>query len=201
MSIEFWKKTTVQEGAYGFSFTNPDIIKKLNIQKDTVFLEMGANYGRDTRQLCLMTDNLYTIDINPAYVEGLKKYTPNVFISKTGLKYPFPNEKFDIVYACNVIEHQKKLHLKILLKEISRILKPNGIFCFDTWSGVYEKEDDNYLDKDYVDNGYSKKEMEDLLSPYFIIEYIRPTKDNAAINCLANKNAEVVWYIVKKREE
>jgi ubiquinone/menaquinone biosynthesis C-methylase UbiE len=201
MSIEYWKHKEVLEGAYGYQFTNPEIIKALNIQKNTVLLEIGANYGRDTRQFAKMTDNLYAIDINSAYKERLLKYTPNVYISENGIKYPFKSNMFDVIYACHVIEHIEKEKLESLLKEIKRILKNDGIFCFDIWSGVYENISDNYLDTNYIDNGYSELEMKQILEPYFEIINIQSTKDISAINCSASPNAKVVWYIVKKRDK
>ncbi len=199
MSIEFWKHTEVSEGAYGYQFTNPDIIKKLNIQKNSFLLEIGANYGRDTRQFAKMTDNLHAIEINPIYKQKLRKFTKNVYISKDGITYPFENNMFDIVYACHVIEHIEKEKLEFLLKEIKRILKYGGILCFDIWRGVYENINDNYLDEIYVDNGYSETEMKQILEPLFEIIYVQPTKDEVATKCTVSKNAEVVWYIIRKR--
>jgi len=43
---------------------------------------------------------------------------------------PYPDNTFDIVICVDVLEHVADLHLAI--SEISRVLKPQGLFLFDT---------------------------------------------------------------------
>lgn len=43
---------------------------------------------------------------------------------------PFPDASFDVVYCCDVLEHVKDLSQ--CLAEIARVLKPGGVFFFDT---------------------------------------------------------------------
>jgi 2-polyprenyl-6-hydroxyphenyl methylase/3-demethylubiquinone-9 3-methyltransferase len=47
-----------------------------------------------------------------------------------GEHLPFPDAAFDIVYCCDVLEHVQDLGK--VIAEISRVLKPGGIFLFDT---------------------------------------------------------------------
>lgn len=48
----------------------------------------------------------------------------------TGERIPFPDATFDIVYCCDVLEHVRDL--RQVIAEISRVLKPGGIFLYDT---------------------------------------------------------------------
>jgi 2-polyprenyl-6-hydroxyphenyl methylase/3-demethylubiquinone-9 3-methyltransferase len=50
----------------------------------------------------------------------------------TGENIPFPDASFDVVFCCDVLEHVRDLPKCI--SEISRVLKPGGIFFFDTFN-------------------------------------------------------------------
>jgi 2-polyprenyl-6-hydroxyphenyl methylase/3-demethylubiquinone-9 3-methyltransferase len=61
-----------------------------------------------------------------AQEEGLDiEYTAGV-----GENLPFPDESFDIAYCCDVLEHVNDLDR--VLAETARVLKPGGIYMFDT---------------------------------------------------------------------
>jgi 2-polyprenyl-6-hydroxyphenyl methylase/3-demethylubiquinone-9 3-methyltransferase len=47
-----------------------------------------------------------------------------------GEALPFPAEAFDAVFCCDVLEHVRDLPQTI--SEISRVLIPGGVFCYDT---------------------------------------------------------------------
>ncbi len=47
-----------------------------------------------------------------------------------GEDLPFADESFDIVYCSDVLEHVNDLEK--VISEISRVLKPNGVFLYDT---------------------------------------------------------------------
>jgi 2-polyprenyl-6-hydroxyphenyl methylase/3-demethylubiquinone-9 3-methyltransferase len=48
----------------------------------------------------------------------------------TGEALPFADDSFDIVYCCDVLEHVADLRL--VIAETARVLKPGGIYLFDT---------------------------------------------------------------------
>jgi 2-polyprenyl-6-hydroxyphenyl methylase/3-demethylubiquinone-9 3-methyltransferase len=48
----------------------------------------------------------------------------------TGESIPFPDNNFDLVYCCDVLEHVRDLPK--VIAEIYRVIKPGGIFFFDT---------------------------------------------------------------------
>lgn len=47
-----------------------------------------------------------------------------------GAALPFENESFEIVYCCDVLEHIR--NWDAVIAEIARVLKPNGLFLYDT---------------------------------------------------------------------
>ena len=50
----------------------------------------------------------------------------------TGENIPFPANHFDVVFCCDVLEHVRDLPKCIA--EFSRVLKPGGVFFFDTFN-------------------------------------------------------------------
>ena len=52
------------------------------------------------------------------------------YLAALGERIPFENASFDIVYCCDVLEHVTDLDK--VISEIARVLKPDGVFFFDT---------------------------------------------------------------------
>lgn len=50
----------------------------------------------------------------------------------SGEDIPFPDNHFDVVFCCDVLEHVRDLPQCIA--EFSRVLKPGGVFFFDTFN-------------------------------------------------------------------
>ena len=65
--------------------------------------------------------------------EHAKVYNLNIdYRQGTGEKIPFPDNHFDVVFCCDVLEHVRDLPKCI--SEFSRVLKPGGVFFFDTFN-------------------------------------------------------------------
>lgn len=47
-----------------------------------------------------------------------------------GEALPFADAAFDLVYCCDVLEHVSDLNA--VIGEIARVLRPGGVFCYDT---------------------------------------------------------------------
>jgi 2-polyprenyl-6-hydroxyphenyl methylase/3-demethylubiquinone-9 3-methyltransferase len=52
------------------------------------------------------------------------------YINGTGEALPFPDDTYDVVFCCDVLEHVQDLPK--VISEISRVLKPGGVFLYDT---------------------------------------------------------------------
>lgn len=64
-------------------------------------------------------EGFINIDINP-------RLSPDMVLNLNNCPYPFKNDSIDYIYTTQVIEHLE-IHLIDFLKEIYRILKPEGI--------------------------------------------------------------------------
>jgi 2-polyprenyl-6-hydroxyphenyl methylase/3-demethylubiquinone-9 3-methyltransferase len=54
------------------------------------------------------------------------------YINGTGESLPFPDGMYNIVFCCDVLEHVQDLPK--VISEISRVLKPGGVFLYDTFN-------------------------------------------------------------------
>ena len=131
-------KTSVNPCRVGY-FHN--IIKKLAIEpKGKTALEVGCGGGILTEEICKMgfattgidpSDQSLNTAINHAKASGLNiKYDKG-----TGEQLPYSDKSFDCVFCCDVLEHVRDLQK--VIAEISRVLKPNGIFFYDTLNRTF----------------------------------------------------------------
>jgi len=52
------------------------------------------------------------------------------YLAGAGELLPFADASYDVVFCCDVLEHVEKP--AIVIAEVSRVLKPNGLFLYDT---------------------------------------------------------------------
>jgi 2-polyprenyl-6-hydroxyphenyl methylase/3-demethylubiquinone-9 3-methyltransferase len=126
-------KTSINPWRVGYAHK---VLKKLNIDpKGKAALEVGSGGGILTEEICKM--GFATTGIDPAK-ESLetarghaKESGLNIKYDKgTGEQLPYPDQSFDCVVCCDVLEHVRDLPK--VISEISRVLKPNGVFIYDT---------------------------------------------------------------------
>jgi len=118
-----------------------NVLKKLNIDpKGKTALEVGSGGGILTEEICKMGFTTTGIDpadeslqtaSNHAKAEGL-----NITYEKgTGEQLPYADQSFDCVFCCDVLEHVRDLPR--VIAEIARVLKPNGVFIYDTLNRTF----------------------------------------------------------------
>ena len=118
-----------------------DIIKKLAIDpKGKTALEVGSGGGILTEEIAKMgfittgidpADQSIITASNHARASGLNiKYEKG-----TGENLPYANGSFDFVFCCDVLEHVQDLPK--VISEISRVLKPGGVFIYDTLNRTF----------------------------------------------------------------
>ncbi len=94
-------------------------------------LEVGCGEGRGISWLAPRSTNYSAIDKIVPVVEDLKKkYPQGNFVSGNIPPLPYNDNTFDCVVSFQVIEHIADDEL--FLKEISRVLKPNGLALITT---------------------------------------------------------------------
>ena len=122
-------KTSVNPCRVGYFQKRIDELKINPVGKTA--LEVGSGGGILTEEICKMGFTTTGIDpsepslhtaINHARQEGLTiKYDKG-----TGENLPYPDQSFDCVFCCDVLEHVRDLPK--VIAEISRVLKPMGVF-------------------------------------------------------------------------
>jgi 2-polyprenyl-6-hydroxyphenyl methylase/3-demethylubiquinone-9 3-methyltransferase len=103
-------------------------------------LEVGCGGGILCEEIALIgfdttgidpSEHSLNIAVNHARVSGLNiKYEKG-----TGEALPYPDGSFDVVFCCDVLEHVRDLPK--VIAEISRVLKHDGVFVFDTLNRTF----------------------------------------------------------------
>jgi malonyl-CoA O-methyltransferase len=115
-----------------FELEKGRFIPLLGVVKGKKILDLGCGTGRNSVPLAKKGALVYGIDFSREMLNEARKKAKK---SKVKIEFkrqnitkrlPYSNESFDIVIADLVFNHIK--NLKLLLKEISRVLKPEG-FC------------------------------------------------------------------------
>jgi len=98
-------------------------------------LDIGVGAGRTTKHFASLTKEYVGIDYSTAMVEACKKKFPQYRIEVADARdlSRFENGYFDFVLfsfnGIDAVEHEDRL---TILREIHRVLKKEGYFCFST---------------------------------------------------------------------
>jgi 2-polyprenyl-6-hydroxyphenyl methylase/3-demethylubiquinone-9 3-methyltransferase len=98
-------------------------------------LDVGCGGGFLSEEFAKLGFEVHGIDPSLPTLEKAKKHA---MLSKLEIKYAhgagekleYPDSHFDVVVCCDVLEHVKDLDR--VISEISRVLKPGGLFFYDT---------------------------------------------------------------------
>lgn len=134
---------------YGNNEASFKFFKSQNIPTSSTILDIGCNIGTLLHHLYNHDyKNIFGVDINKTSIQyGQEKYTEleNRIRAYDGSNIPYENESFDVVMSFDVIEHIPDVDRHF--KEVKRILKPGGIYLFQTpnkvinvpWQVFYDK--------------------------------------------------------------
>ncbi|UYQ90956.1 bifunctional 2-polyprenyl-6-hydroxyphenol methylase/3-demethylubiquinol 3-O-methyltransferase UbiG [Chitinophaga horti] len=126
-------KTSVNPWRVGYA---SKVLQRLNIDpKGKTALEVGCGGGILTEEIARM--GFDTTGIDPA-AESITTASNHAKAGGLNIRYEqgsgehlsFPDNSFDVVFCCDVLEHVTDLPR--VVSEISRVLKPGGIFIYDT---------------------------------------------------------------------
>lgn len=117
------------------------VLKNLNIDpKGKTALEVGSGGGILTEEICKM--GFTTTGIEPAEqsMQAAREHAKAegltiTYQQGTGEQLPFADQSFDSVFCCDVLEHVRDLPK--VIAEISRVLKPGGVFIYDTLNRTF----------------------------------------------------------------
>lgn len=131
-------KTSINPWRVGYSTA---IIKKLGINPlGKSALEVGSGGGILTEEIAKM--GFTTTGIDPSE-QSLTTASNHAKASGLNIKYekglgenlPYADNLFDCVFCCDVLEHVRDLPR--VIAEISRVIKPGGIFFYDTLNRTF----------------------------------------------------------------
>jgi len=98
-------------------------------------LDVGCGGGLLAEEFARLGFKVTGIDPSGPSIEAARAHagTAGLDISyRVGVaeRLPFADSTFDLVYCCDVLEHAEGLDR--VLAESSRVLKPGGVYCYDT---------------------------------------------------------------------
>ena len=95
-------------------------------------LDLGTHRGDFTLRLAdhLGADSLRGVELIEHHAAVARSRGIDVAVADLDDGIPFPSESFDVVHANQVIEHVRRTD--VLLREIRRVLRPDGIACLST---------------------------------------------------------------------
>jgi SAM-dependent methyltransferase len=106
-----------------------------DINKFNAILDFGCGCGRTIRHFHhLNSRTLYGTDYNPRLVRWCRRNLPFAAFGINHLEPPLPYEpeQFDLIYAFSVFTHLPEPLQISWIKELSRILKPQGFLALST---------------------------------------------------------------------
>lgn len=111
-------------------------------------LDLGCGGGRHTEMLFKMGFETSAMDLNPQMLRATLKRVgkKNLQSVKRGsiVKLPFRDKSFDVVVTTGVLHQAKNIYeYQAAIKELSRVLKPQGIVCLNIFTSALL--DDTYM--------------------------------------------------------
>ena len=135
--------------AYWKAELRSNFLSLLQKENKKTLLEVGAGTGRDSKFFQDQGLDVVCIDLSPAMVElcrqkGLTAYVMDV------ADIQFPSGSFDAVYSMNSLLHLTKAEFSQVLRNIDRLLKPEGVVFIGIYGGRDHEgvwENDSYHPK------------------------------------------------------
>ena len=123
----------------------PKIVKLFKKQKIKKILDLGCGSGRHTVYLATHRFEVYGIDNSHEGIkitrDWLKKkgLKANLKVDSIYKKLPYKNNFFDAVISIQVIHHARIKIIRKAIREIERVLKPNGLIFITVAASVPKK--------------------------------------------------------------
>lgn len=124
--VEYAKRKLVEAARI-----DPQAVAALDVGSGGGFLtEEIARLGFDTTGVDPSAESIRAA-ASHAHENGL-----NIrYLTGVGESLPFEDRSFGVVFCCDVLEHVRDLPK--VVSEISRVLKPGGVFCYDTFNRTW----------------------------------------------------------------
>lgn len=155
------------------------ILKKENKHS---FLELGAGTGKDSLFFQENGLEVTCVDLSPEMVKFCQQKGLSAQVMDMA-DLQFPAESLDVVYSFNSLLHIPKNELPLVLENIKRVLKSNGLFHLGIYGSDQESEgiweEDFYVPKRFF-AFYSDEHLQEITSQYFdLVSFKRLTVDDS----------------------
>src|SRR5215211_1515286 len=111
-----------------------EFLSLLKSEQKEALLEIGAGHGRDSKFFQENALQVTCIDLSPEMVRLCQQKGLNAHL-RDMIDLDFADDSFDAVYSLNSLLHLPKAELPIVLHNIERVLKPNGLFFLGVYGG------------------------------------------------------------------
>jgi len=165
-------------------------------------LDMGCRDGILTRHFTEQNE-VTGLDIDKLALEACRK---NLNIETKwadfSLQIPLPTSSFDVVVAGEVLEHLP--YPEITVSEVSRILKPDGLFIGSVPNSYHLKNRLRVLKGRLIDydqthlRAYNVMLLRQYLEKEFVIEQLTSCRGKSAFLSIAWFGRDLVWKCKKK---
>ena len=170
--------------------------------KNKKVLDMGCRDGILTRHF-IEKNEVTGLDIDQLALEACReKLNIETKWADFSLQIPIPTSSFDVVVAGEVIEHLP--YPEITIAEISRILKPEGLFIGSVPNSYHIKNRLRVLKGRLIDydqthlRAYNVMLLRQYLEKKFIIEELTSCRGKSAFLSVAWFGRDLVWKCRKK---
>lgn len=158
--------------------------------KDKIVLDIASGSGYGTKLLAENAKQVIGVDINKEAVEYSKKNFSGkniTYILGDGTSIPLEDDSVDVVVTFETIEHIQDY--KQFLKEVSRVLKPDGLAIISTPNDLEFAEGNHFHIHEFTYD-----ELISLLSGYFknFKSYFQSTWKYVAVGEASDMENEVV---------
>lgn len=134
-------------------------------------LDLGAGAGTFAKYYTDKGLDVLCIDISKSMIELCRSKNLNAQVMDF-YDLDIEDNQFDYVWSMNTLLHVPKKDIRMVLKELRRILQDDGIFYLGMYGGISEEgiyEQDIYEPKRFFAS-YTKEELLDIVKDYFNVE-------------------------------
>lgn len=163
--------------------------------KDKIVLDIASGEGYGSNLLSKYAKHVTGVDISEeSIILANKKYNKHNLIFKNGStsSIPLDNYTIDVVVSFETIEHHDE-HDE-MMKEIKRVLKPNGVLILSTPDKKYYSDIPKTVNPHHVKELYLI-EFKDLVKKYFNkSEFFYQKMFSGSIIKNENRRADLIFY-------
>ena len=170
--------------------------------KNKKVLDMGCRDGILTRHF-IEKNEVTGLDIDKLALEACKNnLNIKTIWADFSLQIPIPTSSFDVVIAGEVIEHLP--YPEITISEVSRILKPEGLFIGSVPNSYHLKNRLRVLKGRLIDydqthlRAYNVMLLRQYLEKEFLVEELTSSRGKSAYLSIAWFGRDLVWRCKKK---